>query len=246
MAMNPYEAVDEEVYDMAPIGVMTGDCEALELPEGLDKIKASLNSADSGVSIMYKVFGGALKETYGELNDNNIVEWRFTDEAPLVGLYGRQTESGISQLGFVTLDTACQAAVEEKVDPVDPVGPTDPVVAPELPSNLDEVNTEKEGSMVLGLPMMTFVLIVVGVLVGIGLITASLCTLRYKKNQQNRVASPVTNKTNTVTRRSGMDKSEAKELKPVAAETDIENNATPSIYNFESAKKTTNNKVNDF
>jgi len=177
--MNPYEAVDEEVYDMAPIGVMAGDCEALELPEGLDKIKASLNSADSGVSIMYKVFGGALKETYGELNDNNMVEWRFTDENPLVGLYGRQTETGISQLGFVTLDTACQAAIEEKVDPVEP---TDPVVTPELPLNLDEVNTEKD-SMVLGLPVMTFVLIVVGVLVGIGLITASLCTLRYKKNQ---------------------------------------------------------------
>jgi len=245
--MNPYETIGEEqeLYDMAPIGVMAGDCEPLELPEGLDKIKASLNSADSGMSILYKVFGGALKETYGELNDNNMVEWRFTDEAPLVGLYGRQTETGISQLGFVTLDTACQAAVEEKVDPVDPVEPTDPVVTPELPLNLDEVNTEKD-SMVLGLPTMTFVLILVGVLVGIGLITASLCTLRHKKNQQNRVASPVTNKTSTVSRRSGMNESAAKELKPVAPETDIENNASPNIFYPESGKKTTNNKLNDF
>lgn len=197
MAMNPYEAVGEEAYDMAPIGVMTGDCEVLELPEGLDKIKASLNSADSGVSIMYKVFDGVLKETYGELNDNNLVEWRFTDENPLVGLYGRQTEAGISQLGFITLDTACQVAVEEKV--VEPEQPTDPVVTPESPTNLDEVNTEKEGSTGLfGLDTMTLALICVGVVVGIALIVTSLCTLRYKKNQQNRVASPVTS---TVTRK---------------------------------------------
>jgi len=43
-----------------------------------------------------------------------------------------------------------------------------------------------------------------------------------------------------------MNNSEAKELKPVAPETDIENNATPSIFYPESGKKTTNNKLNDF
>jgi len=107
MAMDPYTAVGEEVYDMAPIGLMEGTCEPLELPEGLNKVKASLNSAESGVSIMYKIYDGVLKVEYGELNDNNMVEWKFTEENPLVGMYGRQTENGISQLGFITLDTAC-------------------------------------------------------------------------------------------------------------------------------------------
>jgi len=56
MALDPYEAVDEEAYDMAPIGLMSGECEKLELPQGIDKIKATMNTLESSLSIKYKIF----------------------------------------------------------------------------------------------------------------------------------------------------------------------------------------------
>ena len=46
MALDPYESEEVEVYDitpMTPLGLMSGDCEYLELPQGLDKIKATMN-----------------------------------------------------------------------------------------------------------------------------------------------------------------------------------------------------------
>jgi len=66
MALDPEEAVDEDVYDMAPIGLMSGQCDSLELPEGLDKIKATMNSSESSVSLTYKHFGTDLKQIYGQ------------------------------------------------------------------------------------------------------------------------------------------------------------------------------------
>ena len=65
MALDP-EAVDEDVYDMAPIGLMSGQCDSLELPEGLDKIKATMNPGESSVSLTYKHFGTDLKQIYGQ------------------------------------------------------------------------------------------------------------------------------------------------------------------------------------
>jgi hypothetical protein len=59
------------------------------------------------LDIQYKIANGVLKETYGQIEADNFETWKFTAENPLIGLYGRQTEAGISQLGFVTLDTAC-------------------------------------------------------------------------------------------------------------------------------------------
>jgi hypothetical protein len=88
---------------------MTGNCETLELTDGLGKIKASLSSGaqSSGVSITYKHYSNELIKTYGEIDSEGKTTWHFTDDQPLVGLYGRQTETGIAQLGFITLDTAC-------------------------------------------------------------------------------------------------------------------------------------------
>ena len=65
MALDP-EAVDEDVYDMAPIGLMSGQCDSLELPEGLDKIKETMNPGESSVSLTYKHFGTDLKQIYGQ------------------------------------------------------------------------------------------------------------------------------------------------------------------------------------
>ena len=66
MALDPNEAVDEELYDMAPIGLMSGQCDSLDIPEGLDKIKATMNTGNSTVSLVYKHFDTDLKRTYGD------------------------------------------------------------------------------------------------------------------------------------------------------------------------------------
>ena len=98
MALNPYESEEIEVYDitaMTPIGLMSGDCEQLELPQGLDKIKATMNSQESSVNIVYKIFNANLRQVYGDVTDERTT-WTFTEENPLVGLYGRQTEDGIA------------------------------------------------------------------------------------------------------------------------------------------------------
>ena len=104
--------------------------------------------------------------------------------------------------------------------------PTEPVVVPE-PVDLGEKEVEEEddSTVLFGLDMMTFVLICVGVVVFIALIITSVCTLRYKKNQQNRVASPAT------TPKRKRDSGKVGELRPVA-ETDVENNGTPVVSVF--------------
>jgi len=97
---------------MNPIGPMTGDCEVLELPEGLDRITVTLDEAKAGLSIAYRVDGDVLDETYGKLDADDSTVWEFTDANPLVGLYGRASDIEIERLGFITLDTACQVAAE--------------------------------------------------------------------------------------------------------------------------------------
>jgi FtsZ-interacting cell division protein ZipA len=90
------------------------------------------------------------------------------------------------------------------------------------------VPEEEDSTVLFGLDTLTFSLIVVGIVVFIALIVTSLCTLKYKKNQHNRVASPVVSATTPVRKR---DTAQSKELRPVA-ETDIENNGTPAISAF--------------
>ena len=75
--------------------------------------------------------------------------------------------------------------------------------------------------------MLTLVLICVGVFVFLALIVTSVCTLKYKKSQHNRVASPVVLTTTPVRKR---DTNKVAELRPVA-ETDCEN-GTPAISAF--------------
>jgi len=55
MAQDPYLSVGEEAYPMMPIGPMTGQCDYLELKEGLDEIKATLRKNESGLSMQYRI-----------------------------------------------------------------------------------------------------------------------------------------------------------------------------------------------
>ena len=99
---------------------MEGDkitCKKVELTKGITKIKASSNKRGSGVNNVQYEYANK-KEKFGskknELDkDKNAREWSFTDDKPLIGLYGRATDGvGINQLGFITLDVECQSAIE--------------------------------------------------------------------------------------------------------------------------------------
>ena len=78
---------------------MEGDkitCKKVELTKGVTKIKASSNSRGSGVNNIQYEYANK-KEKFGskknELDkDKSAREWSFTDEKPLIGLYGRATD----------------------------------------------------------------------------------------------------------------------------------------------------------
>ena len=65
----------------------------------------TLKSAESGIDIQYRMSKGEM--TIGYVRKSDFEEWQFTEANPLVGVWGRQTELGIAQLGFITLDTEC-------------------------------------------------------------------------------------------------------------------------------------------
>merc|ERR1712113_1267341 len=141
MAEDPYQSVGEVPYDMKPIGPMTGECDYLELKEGLDEIKATLRNNESGLSMMYQIKDSPneMKVEYGNVKLVRRTKWEFNDSNPLVGLYGRQTATGITQLGFITLDTACQAAHEDViVDPSDPSSPAGQTEDPTANTNTQQ------------------------------------------------------------------------------------------------------------
>ena len=46
------------------------------------------------------------QKSYGS-NVGIFTTWEFTEDYPLVGLYGTETKRGIKEFGFITLDTEC-------------------------------------------------------------------------------------------------------------------------------------------
>jgi hypothetical protein len=83
---------------------MIGRCQKITLSGGFDRVRASSNDANSGVNSI-RFYRGNSKKTYGKIDDD-FTEWNFTEDKPLVGFYGRQSDRGIEQLGFITLDSS--------------------------------------------------------------------------------------------------------------------------------------------
>lgn len=66
-------------------------------------------------------------------------EWEFDEKNPIIGLYGRQSETHITQLGTISLDTECQLALEAVVETEEPVViPEDTIVDPTETEVVDE------------------------------------------------------------------------------------------------------------
>ena len=83
---------------------------------GIEKIRASFSQEDLTVNAIHYYKGGN-KVEYGTLLENGFTEWVFSEEEPLIGLYGREQNSLISQLGVITYDTSC--LIEEVIEVVE-------------------------------------------------------------------------------------------------------------------------------
>lgn len=142
MAVNPYTEVDVDLYEMAPIGLMEGICHTVKPSGPLHQIRAA--GGDDGVTGI-KYYNGDEKQ-YGDVPKRRWkkTDWEFSEDQPLVGLYGRQSERGIEQIGFITLDTQCQLAAEIVVEEEETAEETTvPVVEPD--TTVEEVvEPEKE------------------------------------------------------------------------------------------------------
>ena len=107
LATNIYNYSGTEILHMEPIGHMTGQCDTLVLRADFDTIHATLTP--SGLDIIYRYHDGpsGIAKSYGAIDEDKATVWIFDHANPVIGLYGRHTEAGIAQLGFITLDTAC-------------------------------------------------------------------------------------------------------------------------------------------
>ena len=133
----------------------------------------------------------------------------------MIGLYGRQTEAGIAQLGFITLDTACQLAHIEIPDPVTPETPVvDPT--PTDPTTEPVTEPETEEGIIFGLGIMPIALIIGGVLLLAALAAATICSFIKRKGENQIVSEPRQSK-----------------IKPTPeTDRDLENSAQPVNVNF--------------
>ena len=80
---------------------------------GIEKIRASFDQEDLTVNAIH-YYKGESKVEFGTLLENGYTEWVFSEEEPLLGLYGREQNSLISQLGVITYDKTC--LIEEVVE----------------------------------------------------------------------------------------------------------------------------------
>jgi len=236
-SLNPYDKENEDDFiEMSSIGKMTGTCKTLNLTGGLDRIRASSKSDSSGVNNI-KYYRGSKVKSFGDSDADEYTEWQFNEDNELVGVYGRQSERGIEQLGFITLDTACQAAAEFKPEPEEQVVPSNVEIF--LPEEIEQkpiTEKESESGLLLGFDLMTIIITSIGLLVFIALLVISICACKAKgkMNSQNKIVMLTTPPVTTPTKNR---KKAVKELQPVATPADIENYGTAAAFSDHEKKR---------
>merc|ERR1712066_20107 len=189
-----------------------------------------------------------MKVEYGNVKLVRRTKWEFNDANPLVGLYGRQTATGITQLGFITLDTACQAAHEDVIvdpsDPSSPAGQTEDPTAntnnqqplpsqPDQTENLDLVATEEQVPADSELSFLTLIFIAVGAVLGLTVLIVTCCVLKNSINKNNKLTTtPVTTLTTVPPQKTA----------PSYPDTDFEANPSVNYSSAQSLKGTAKNK----
>ena len=85
-----WSEVYREATVLPPIGTITdSSCRTLTLENGgIEFMRASFDQTQMRVNALRYDKNGT-KIEYGELGENGYTDWAFTEEAPLLGLYGR-------------------------------------------------------------------------------------------------------------------------------------------------------------
>ena len=106
VAENAYSDSPGERVELGAIGKMEGNCKTLRLKQGIDRIRAS-DTVRVRVKIVEDImfYSGQHALTIGEVEED-FTQWIFSEQNPLIGVYGRHWDD-ITQVGFITLDTAC-------------------------------------------------------------------------------------------------------------------------------------------
>ena len=91
-----------------------GKCLELSLSTPIEILE--LSQSGSVVDALRLTKEGKSKE-YGDIG-GDIFKLEFSEEQPLIGLYGYEDSSKIAQLGFYTLDAQCAATKPEETEEV--------------------------------------------------------------------------------------------------------------------------------
>ena len=118
---------------LGPLANCSQEFSPARYPGGrVESIEAQWNQRDGVTGLRYRMGGRSL--TSGRIDPSlATTSWVFTEENPLIGVYGDYNNGKINKLGFVTVDTQCQQGieVEEPPTPVDP--PVDPTPVDPVP-----------------------------------------------------------------------------------------------------------------
>ena len=91
-----------ENFISPPGSALSGNCVEHKLLSATGYIKASWKSA-TGFVTKIEYFDGAVGSGYPDQDDENEI-WSFTEEKPLVGMYGHVGDGGIEELIFLIKD----------------------------------------------------------------------------------------------------------------------------------------------
>ena len=106
-----------------------------------------------------------------------------------MGLYGSQTETEITSLGFITFDTICQAEADD-LEVIRRGKKSGGLAISQTKVDFNDTGIEENSSTLFaGLPLVTIALIAIGIVIGMSLVVASLCMMRRRKNKEARVIS---------------------------------------------------------
>lgn len=166
----------DDNIDLPMIGNEGRTCKTLTLSAPITHIEVS---TDNGLVNAIRWVVNPNQKTYGDYDSTSGTEWTFTEETPVIGLYGQVNENNeITQLGFVTASPSCEELIEAEATAPEPM---------ELTFNsegnmMEEDMDDEEGSMGV-----VIIILVIAIIVVVAIIAAVL----YLKGRGNKGTTPV-------------------------------------------------------
>ena len=92
---------------LGEIGKLEGDCETLSLRGSVEEVQVNVGGKyiANGIQGVAYIRAGRGK-SYGNAGAG-LKSWYFTEDTPLIGVYGKHEDYGIQKIGFITYDAKC-------------------------------------------------------------------------------------------------------------------------------------------